>query len=322
MIITRTPLRISFVGGGTDLPNYYEKHGGAVVSMAIDKYIYVCLNNKFDGRIRISYSKTENVDTVEEIKHDIVRACLEMFHLSGVEITSVSDIPSSGSGLGSSSSFTVGLINAIRAYNSICRSPHTLSEEAYMIECGLSHGVGKQDHYAASYGGLNFYVFEKSGNVQVLPICLEDDEEAEIMKRLMLFWTGKSRRASKILLQQSENFASDEESINIATYMRNLAYGLYDDLTNGRLYSLGQYLHENWELKKQLSDGITERWIDDIYNAAMTAGAEGGKICGAGGGGFLLICADPQFHKGIQEAIDLRRINFKLEKEGSKKIYG
>jgi D-glycero-alpha-D-manno-heptose-7-phosphate kinase len=321
MITTRTPLRISLVGGGTDMPSFYERHGGAVVSMAISKYIYISINQKFDGRIRLSYSRTENVDKASDLKHDLARAVLQMFDLKGVEITSVSDIPGEGSGLGSSSSFTVGLLNAISKYcgHSYC-SPSNLAEMAYLIEMGCGHALGKQDHYAAAYGGLHYYQFNKDGSVCVAPLLSKEIKEG-LEKQLLLFWTGKTRKASVILKQQAGNVSKDGLAEFAALDLRDMAKFFRSELCIGDYSNTGYVLRDNWELKKKLANGITNPWIDDLYEKALNEGAVGGKLCGAGGGGFLILFADPKHHYFIEKAINLRRIPFHIEEEGSKAIY-
>jgi D-glycero-alpha-D-manno-heptose-7-phosphate kinase len=326
MIITRTPLRVSFVGGGTDMPSFYKRHGGAVVSMAIDKYIYISINKKFDGRIRLSYSKTENVDKASELKHDLARACLEMYNLTGVEIISVSDIPGEGSGLGSSSAFVVGLLHAISEYVAEpCHSRHILAEKAYMIELGCGHPVGKQDHYASAYGGLHFFKFLKNDKVEVEPICFQNGEEKDFQDQLMLFWTGKTRKASSILKKQSENISDIGNAEKIAINMRDLAYQLKSDLLFGGIYNFGEYLHQNWELKKELAENISNEWFDKMYAHARSMGATGGKLCGAGGGGFLLLCAEPDYQRGLEASMavcfSLKMIPIRMSEEGSKIIY-
>lgn len=304
------------------MPAFYQKHGGAVVSMAIDKYIYISINPKFDGNIRMSYSKTENVSEPSELKHELAKACLEMFDTRGVEITSVSDIPGEGSGLGSSSSFVVGLLKAIGEYccEPTFNSPKVLAEAAYLIELGCGHNCGKQDHYAAAYGGLHFFKFLKDGCVEVDPICLEDDLNA-FESQLMLFWTGRTRSSNEILKKQSITLSISKYAENTAIEMRNMAYELHAALDLGGIFTLGESLHRNWELKKSLSPGITEDWIDELYAKARGAGASGGKICGAGGGGFLLICAEQEHQKAIEKAVGLRRVPIGFAEEGSKVIY-
>ena len=324
MIITRTPLRISLVGGATDIPAFYTVHGGAVVSFTIDKYIYVSVNRKFDGRIRLSYSRTENVDTPEQLKHDLARTCLEVFNEQGLEITSVADIPGAGSGLGSSSAFTVGLLLALSELHdeSAGWSPKSLAEMAYIVEhwlCG--HETGKQDQYAAAYGGLHFYEFCPNGHVRVEPIDLTKEEMDFIWSRLMLFWTGKTRKAAPILTQQSTHLAINQDHIENAKIMQGLAVQLRNDLCAHKLDNIGVTLNSGWMLKKQLADGISNTWIDEIYHRALVAGAQGGKICGAGGGGFLLLWAEPQVQEKVAKAVGLRYVPFRFDEHGSSVIY-
>jgi D-glycero-alpha-D-manno-heptose-7-phosphate kinase len=325
MIITKTPLRISLVGGGTDIPEFYLKHGGAVISMAIDKYIYVMVNKKFDGGVRVSYSITENVNESEELKHDIVRETLKLFQIfDGIEVVSVADIPGGGSGLGSSSSFAVGLNYALRRYTgvSVNYHPSTFAENSYQVEremCG--HPVGKQDHYAAAYGGFRYYQFNKDDTVFVSPIRLTNDKTEELKSKLMLFWIGKTRHANKILAEQArgikENTAIDAQACSI--------YGganhLYDELCDNNISNIGLYLRENWKFKKQLAMGITTKEIDIYYDMAMEAGAEGGKLCGAGGSGFLLFYAPVEKHKDIEQVLGLRRVPFDINNIGATVVY-
>lgn len=324
MIITRTPLRISLCGGGTDMPAFYSVHGGAVVSFTIDKYMYVSVNRKFDGRIRLSYSRTENVESPGQLKHDLARTCLQVFDEHGLEITSVADIPGAGSGLGSSSAFTVGLLLALSELQakSCGWSPKSLAEMAYIVEhwlCG--HETGKQDQYAAAYGGFHFYEFCPNGHVRVMPFDLPEDEMAYLGDRLMLFWTGKTRKAAPILTQQSTHLAINQDHIETARIMRGLADQLRNDLCAHRLENIGVTLNSGWMLKKQLADGISNTWIDEIYHRALVAGAQGGKICGAGGGGFLLLWAEPNAQPEVERAVGLRRVPFRFEGNGSSVIY-
>ena len=263
------------------------------------------------------------MDDYADLKHELARACLALFGLKGVEITSISDIPGSGSGLGSSSSYTVGLLNAISTYcgKRIC-SPHLLAEEAFLIEFGCGHSVGKQDHYAASHGGLHFFKFTKDGNVEVEPIILGEEDSRLFQDQLLLFWTGKTRKANDILKQQDANLLIRKRTQDVALDMRDLAFQLRNSLQLGGIYTLGEYLHNNWVMKKELALGISDHKLDLLYEKARTAGATGGKICGAGGGGFLLISAEQECHEAIEKAIGLRRVPFKMELEGSKIIYG
>lgn len=323
MIITRTPMRISLVGGGTDMPSFYTKHGGAVVSLTIDKYMYVILNPKFDRHIRVSYSQTENVENVEELKHDVVRESLKMLDISGVEITSVSDIPSEGTGLGSSSAFAVGLLCALSAYQ--CGNhwtPSTLAESAYNVEtnfCG--HATGKQDQYAAAYGGLHLYEFCMDGSVRVNPYGFLDEELCYLMQRVMLFWTGRTRKAKTILVQQDVNLRFQPDVVQSAMKMKEITYEFHNRLVRRDFDHLGDLLHANWELKKTLTSMISDPELDSLYTRARNAGAEGGKLCGAGGGGFLMLWAEPEKQAEIEQAVGLRRVPVRLEERGATVIY-
>lgn len=322
MIITRTPLRISLCGGGTDMPAFYTQHGGAVVSLTIDKYIYVNINPKFDGKIRLSYSRTENVDHAENIKHDLVRLTLKWMALKGVEITSISDIPGEGSGLGSSSSFEVGLLHAISAYQGNEWCPKSLAEGAYMVEAELcGHPVGKQDQYAAAFGGLHFYEFQQDGGVRVEPFDMLDEELSFIMHHFLLVWTGRVRKSGEILRQQRSNMSNNGLYIHRANAMKDSAFLLRKELIQRNLTEIGPCLHENWMLKKEMAPGISDDKIDGLYDLAMQHGATGGKLCGAGGGGFLLFFAEPERHEEISAALGLRRIPVRLEEKGSTVIY-
>lgn len=320
MIITRTPLRISLAGGGTDMPSFYQRQPGAVVSFAIDKYMYVSLNPKFDGKTRVSYSVTENVDHPGELKHDLAREVLGYFGVEGVEITSVSDIPGEGTGLGSSSAFTVGLARAMNAYTTadMTLTQSALAELAYYVErriCG--HPVGKQDHYASAHGGLKYYQFNASEivDVEVLgdPHVLEGLEN-----HLMLFYTGATRKARRILAEQEKNIRDDSR----ATWqLRCLAIELRDHLRHGNYMILGDILARGWAWKKQLAGDISNPWLDDLYNRAIDAGAIGGKLLGAGGGGFLLFAVHKARQDDVAAALGLQRVPFRIECDGSKVIY-
>jgi len=313
MIITKTPLRISLVGGGTDMPSFYTKHTGAVVSFAIDKYVYVCVNKKFDKKIRVSYSKTENVGVVDEIEHELVRECLRFFKVhEGVEVVTISDIPGMGSGLGSSSSLTVGLINALGH-----GSPKSmLAERAFTIEAEKCyHSIGKQDHYAAAWGGMNYMrFFRNSVEVKTMfPV-------AEMLDHMLLLWTGISRHSEEILVEQRSRYNSGE-TLKVGVKLAKLARDFHDEYLMGmRPNRIGEYLHENWELKKRLSN-ITNCFIDDHYETAMKNGAYGGKLLGAGQGGFLLFVAPPEKHADISVETGLRIVNFKISHTGSEVVY-
>lgn len=309
MIITRTPLRISLCGGGTDVPAFYEKTPGAVVSFAINKYVYISVNRKFDGRFRVSYSQTENVNSVEEIQHLIVRNVLENSRVkNGLEIVSMADIPGSGTGLGSSSAFTVGLINAVDGlFREREYSAGPLAEIAFSIERKSNPNIGKQDAYASAFGGFNMFGF-KGNNVGRIPLFLPSYCEDSFL----LLYTGITRPSDDLLRAQKNSLEGD--GLEIGKEMAYLAE-TFD------INDIGYYLRQNWELKKLLHGGISSQQIDDWYYVGIRNGAEGGKLCGAGGGGFMLFYAPPDAHDRIVKATGLRRVDFKVEYEGSKVIY-
>ncbi|MBS0426085.1 MAG: GHMP kinase [Proteobacteria bacterium] len=323
MIISRTPLRMSFVGGGSDLPSFYRQHGGAVLSTAIDKYVYVSVNKKFDGGIRVAYSKTEEVDHVQNIEHRLVRATMEMLAVpGGVEITSTADIPSRGTGLGSSSAFTVGLINVLSAF----LGRHVSAEQLGAMSCEIEiercgEPIGKQDQYASAYGGLSIIEFKPDDSVLVTPLILPRHVREALEKNTLVFYTGITRSASGILKEQSESVADSNQKQAMLNRMVALVYQLRDELQNGHLEAMGEILEENWQLKKQLASGITSGAIDDWYAAAKANGALGGKLLGAGAGGFLMFYAPAQSHDAIEKALGLRRIRFGFEPLGSRIIF-
>ena len=320
MIITQTPLRISFAGGGSDLPSFYRQFGGAVVSTAIDKFVYININKKFDNWIRVSYSKTEEVEHVSQIEHPIVRAALQKLDLSGgLEITSIADIPSSGTGLGSSSSFTTGLLLGLHAYQSRYVSPGDLAEESCVVEIDLcGEQIGKQDQYAAAYGGLNFIRFEPDDSVIVEPILCSGENLWRLQSSLITFYTGATRAASSILAEQSKQADCDPATQRILKYMTKLAYELHAELNSGHIEALGYILDEGWKLKREVHHRISNSAIDGWYEAAKRAGATGGKLLGAGGGGFLTFFAPPERHAAIERALGLRRIDLGFERSGSR----
>lgn len=309
------------------MPGFFTRQFGAVVSFAINKYVYVSVNPKFDGRIRLSYSKTEDVTTRSELQHDIARELLTYFDLNGVEITSVSDIPGSGTGLGSSSAFAVGLGVALRAYKgwSVNQHPSIYADMAYRIErenCG--HTVGKQDHYAAAYGGLHYYRFHEDDTVSAELLPLDENKLHWLEETLMLFYTGRSRSADIILKDQEENLTKGEMGAWIAgIHLRDMADRLRAELQQGIVENVGEYLNDAWRFKKQLSGGVSMSYIDAIYDKAVSAGATGGKICGAGGGGFMLFSVPQGKQLDVEKALaGLQRMPFKIEPEGSCVVYG
>jgi D-glycero-alpha-D-manno-heptose-7-phosphate kinase len=324
MIISRTPLRMSFVGGGSDLPDFYRRQVGAVISTAIDKYVYVTVNKKFDNAIRVAYAKTEEVDGVHLIEHRLVRAALNHLGINGgIEVTTVADIPSRGTGLGSSSSFTVALLHALQAYLGRHATSESLAADTCHIEINLcGEPIGKQDQYAAAYGGFNLIEFLPDEAVKVSPVICPAATLAQVQQRMLVLYTGITRSASSVLQAQSASLRSDEVKRKTLQTMVALTYQLRDELQHGNVDALGQILHENWELKKTLTGGISTSEIDGWYERARKAGAVGGKLLGAGGGGFMLFDAPPERHEVIAHAIpELRRIPVGFERFGSQVIF-
>jgi len=321
MIISKTPLRISFFGGGTDLKEYYSKEPGIVVSTAIDKYIYITVNKRFDNSIRISYSKTEIVNDISEIQHPIVKEALKLVGIDGgMEITSIADIPAK-TGLGSSSTFTVGLLNALYAYKGIYVNAETLARQACDIEIGiLKEPIGKQDQYAAAYGGLNYIQFNNDETVFVNPIICSKETKEYFNKNLLLFYTGITRSAGEVLEDQKKNTANKMQNLDS---MKTLVEDLRKILIEGRnLSKIGQKLNKSWLLKKDISGKISNSFIDKRYDLALRNGAIGGKVLGAGGGGFLLFYCEPHNHKRLINALnDLKLVEFNFEPQGSKIIF-
>lgn len=324
MIISKTPMRLSFVGGGSDLPSFYRDDVGAVLSTSIDKFVYVTINKRFEPGIRLSYSKTEEVLTVGEIEHRIVRATLGKLGLDGgVEITSIADIPSRGSGLGSSSSFTVGLLHALYAYMGQYKPKLELGSEACEVEIDLcGEPIGKQDQYAAAAGGLNIIKFYPDESVTVEPVIAPAGVTDTIESELIMFYTGMVRSASGVLKQQSEAVASDAAKKQALKQMTALVDVLRDEISSGNTEALGEILHENWMLKKGLTSAISSAAIDDYYQAARAAGARGGKLLGAGGGGFMVFSAPKERHPEIIKALsNLRHVDFGFENMGTSIVF-
>jgi D-glycero-alpha-D-manno-heptose-7-phosphate kinase len=324
MIISRTPLRISFVGGGSDLAAFYRHESGAVLSTAINKYIYITVNPKFDRKIRASYSRTEMVDSVDELQHELIRESLRMVGVDGaIEITSISDIPSQGTGLGSSSSYTVGLLNALYAYKGSLAGAERLAQEACEIEIErCHHPIGKQDQYIAAYGGLKHIRFNPDDSVFTDSVICSPRTRHCLQERLLLLYTGMTRRASSILAEQSHNTETDDSKRTTLRRMVALADRLRDALIHDDLDGFGEVLHANWLEKCRLASSITNPVINEWYETARSHGAVGGKILGAGGGGFLLLYAPVNRHREICMALpDLRPIQFRFEPQGSKLIY-
>lgn len=323
MVISQTPLRISFVGGGSDLPDFYKKYSGAIVSTTINKYIYITVNKKFDDLIRASYSITEFAKSSNGIKNELIRESLKYVGIyNGLEITSIADIPS-GTGLGSSSSYTVGLLNALNAYRGVYSSQKELAKNSCDIEIKQCRKpIGKQDQYAAAFGGFNFIEFSSGGSVNVTPIVMKPKKLKELEDDLLLLYTGETRPADKILSDQVKKISKGGESVECLKKMVELAKNLYQSLSKNDISQFGEILDQNWQLKKQLSGNISNPRINRWYDIAKKNGALGGKVLGAGGGGFLLFYAPSSKHSKIIKALPkLIPTQFSFEKFGSKIIY-
>lgn len=322
MIVTRTPLRMSFVGGGSDMESFYKHNGGAVVSTSINKYIYLCANKKFEPGYRLSYSKQENVSNINDIKHELFRECLKYFNISDYfEISSIADIPSSGSGLGSSSSFTVGLVNLLSTYLGTNLSKEAMAEIACEIEikkCG--NPIGKQDQYAASVGGFNKIIFNKNGTTDVQKINCNIQNIKKLNDSIIVFHTGGSRDANKILSAQNKKMENADKQ-EIVTKMVSLCDPLIEYLIQGDTDSIGEVLDYAWGLKKSILDSISNNEIDLAYTKARKSGAIGGKLLGAGQQGFLMFCAPPKFHQKIINSLsNLQKIDIKFEDKGTSRF--
>jgi D-glycero-alpha-D-manno-heptose-7-phosphate kinase len=321
MIISQTPLRVSFAGGGTDFSRYYREHEGAVVSSAIDKYVYVVVVPRFDELIIVNYSKKETVEKVDELKHELVREAMRRTGVeNGVEITTLADVPSEGSGLGSSSTVTVGLLHALYAYKGRLATAEQLAREACEIEidiCGKP--IGKQDQYIAAYGGICQFTFRKDDSVDVKQFRRSTDLFHGLSRNIMLFYTGRTRKAGNILSVQDQRTAVNLEQLHC---LKALVGRTSEALDRLRLWEVGRVLNDGWQLKRQLAEGISSPEIEGMYDLALGAGASGGKICGAGGGGFLLLYCDPAHHKAVRKAMEAyRELPIALDPDGSKIIF-
>jgi D-glycero-alpha-D-manno-heptose-7-phosphate kinase len=323
MIISQTPYRVSFAGGGTDLPSFYEKEMGAVLSVGLSQHMYVTVSPRFEASTRIAYTKTEIADSIDQIEHTIAREALRMTDLGKhLEITTIGDVPS-GTGLGSSSSLAVGLINALNAYKGQITSSQQLAEQACQIEIDmLKKPIGKQDQYAAAYGSLNYIRFHQDNSVDVEPVPYKPETLRELESKTLLLYTAQQRSADDILLKQSagtqrlDTFAVLREMRDLADEMRSVISG------SGDIDQFAELLHTGWLLKKSLGFGISNQRIDDWYSAARKAGAQGGKLLGAGGGGFLLLIAPVERHQAIRDALgNPREIPFEVDRRGSRIIF-
>jgi D-glycero-alpha-D-manno-heptose-7-phosphate kinase len=321
MIIVQTPLRVSFLGGGTDFPSFFKEEGGSnVLSSAIDKYIYVTIKQRFDSKIRLGYTRTEIVDDIDELQHELIR---ESFRLTGirdsVELTTMGDMPA-GAGLGSSSAVTVGSLHAMYTYLGKIVPAEHLAQDACAIEIDvLNKPIGMQDQYICALGGLRFIEFHPDGKVHHQRIDLEPRLQNRLNESLLLFYTGVTRHAESILGEQKKNIKRSRELLNEIKFM---ACAARDELLSGNLDVIGKMLHESWILKKQLASQISNPSIDAIYEAALKAGAMGGKISGAGGGGFLLLYCPFEKREKVRDALSsLEEVPFSLEVDGTKVIF-
>lgn len=321
MIITKTPFRISFAGGGSDLADFYEKYGGCVLSTSINRYCYISIHPYFDENgTMLKYSENELVYNLSDIKHRIFNCVLNERQIHGVEITSTADIPG-GTGLGSSSTFTVGLLNTLNCYQGKYMSKGKLAEKACEIEIEkLGSPIGKQDQYAAAFGGLNFIRFHQDGEVSVSPVMMQTETYRKLQGNLMMFYTGDTRSANSILAEQKKNIGADDKASNLKQ-MCALAEEMRQALEENRLDSFGDLLNEGWKLKRTLASGISNPAIDEAYEIAMANGALGGKLLGAGGGGFLLFYCPPKDQERLRVALRLRRFPFSFEKDGTSVVY-
>ena len=320
MIITQTPLRVGLVGGGTDLPSYYREHGGRVLNAAIDKYVYVVVKQRFDDDIYVNYSQKEIATRVEDIRHDLVREAMHMAGVRhGVEITTLADIPSAGSGLGSSSSVTVGLLQALFAYQGVQLSAQELAERACAIEidrCGKP--IGKQDQYAAAYGGICDLRFGPGDRVVVDQIRLEAARHRHVQSELMLFYTGLTRSADTILQETNANVGSKRAQLDL---LRDLAGEAADALRDGDSDQIGVALNKSWQAKRSLASGVSNSVLDAAVDAAVDAGATGAKVAGAGGGGFVLAVCPVQHQAAVRMALsEMKELPIKIDPYGSRVV--
>ena len=321
MIITQTPLRVSFVGGGTDFKEFYTRENGCVISSAIDKYVFVVIKERFDDMIYVNYSRKEIVDKVDDLQHELVREAMRIAEVSkGMELTTLADVPAEGTGLGSSSSTTVGLLHALYSYQGELKSAETLAREACHIEVDiLGKPMGKQDQYIAAYGDIRFITFNSDETVKVEAVRLDEEAKRRLDQGLMLFYTGITRQSSSILSEQKANIG---ERIEILAQMKSLASEAKRCILNNAFDEFGEILHLGWEYKRKLASKISNPQIDEIYQAARRAGAIGGKICGAGGGGFLLLYCPLAKQEDVRKSLrHLRELPFHLERGGSKVIF-
>jgi D-glycero-alpha-D-manno-heptose-7-phosphate kinase len=321
MIITQTPLRIGLLGGGTDLPDYYRKYGGRVLNCTIDKYVYVIVKQRFDDDIYVNYSRKEIVSRVEDLEHELVREAMRMTGVtSGVEITTLADIPSAGSGLGSSSAVTVGLLHALFAYQGRQVTAEDLAEQACTIEierCGKP--IGKQDQYIAALGGIRDLHFGPGDEVVARELALPAAARQALQQQIMLFYTGVTRSANSILAEQNANMKAISLQLGL---MRDLAGFAVDRLRAGDVDEIGPMVRESWETKRKLASGVSNGQVDAAVRRALDAGASGAKLTGAGGGGFLLVICPLEQQGAVRRSLaDMRELPVKLDRLGSRIVF-
>jgi D-glycero-alpha-D-manno-heptose-7-phosphate kinase len=323
VIVSRAPVRFSLGGGGTDLPSYCDEHGGFLVAASIDKYIYVAANGRFYDNVLLKYSKTEEVATAADVKHPLFREALHVTSVkSGIELVSVADLPSN-SGLGSSSAFTVALLNALHAYKREYVSTEQLAQEACHIEIErLGEPIGKQDQYISAYGGITAFTFEKGGKVHVERVPMKIDVVEELEMNLLVFYSGIERKASDVLSEQKKTIKSNtDDAVQRMHRIKALGYETRKLLVDGDVDRYGELLHEHWTNKRKLASNMTDSVIDEHYEAARKAGALGGKLMGAGGGGFFLFYVRPDSRRRVYEALSargLRQLRFRFDFDGAR----
>ena len=322
MIITRSPLRVSFGGGGTDLSSYSREHGGFLIAGAIDRYVYINIHRRFVDGLLLKYSHLEEASSIDEIRHPIIREALRLLDIQerNLEITSMADIPA-GTGLGSSGSFTTALLKALHAYRKNLIHPHQLAEQACHLEIDiLGEPIGKQDQYIAAYGGITCFEFEKNGSVRAFPLSISEETLFNLEDNLLLFFTGNSRSASAILKEQDDKSKrGDSDMIHNLHFIKELAFQIKHALESGDVADFGRLMNSHWEHKKRRSAGMTADPIDRWYDCAIRNGAVGGKLVGAGGGGFLMFYAadKPRLRHAMREQ-GLKEVRFRFDFEGTR----
>lgn len=322
MIISRTPFRVSFLGGGTDLRSFYKNYPASVISTPIDKYMYITLHDYFHkSNFLLKYSNTEEVDSIEDIKHPIIREVFKYFNIKSIDFNSTADIPA-GTGMGSSSAFTNGLINACSALNGHKLPSYEIAKLACHIEIDvLKEPIGKQDQYGTAIGGFKRIQFNEDESVDVTPIFLNEKKLVELQNNLLLFHTNQTRSASSILSEQNQNTLSSKKVIKNLKSMHSLVDQLFQDLKNQNIDSFGNYLHQTWIYKKELATKVSNNFIDEIYDTAMQNGAEGGKLLGAGASGFMLFYVPLEKQDVLRKALDIRELPFNFVDKGTEIIF-